>query len=245
MFNASIHWNNEAILKSHWIPALLDLVDQFGRERVYVSVQESGSWDDSKDALRLLKTKLEQLDVRHAIVLDDTTHLEEISRPVVEGEAGWIRTPRGTIELRRVPYLSRLRNLVLQPLHQLVAFGETFDRVLFLNDVVFSTADIFELTSTRNGDYAAACSLDFSTPPHFYDTFALRDAEGLDALMQTWPYFRARKSRQALKSGNAAPVSSCWNGIGEKSSLFPSISVSLLKNIRFLLGRPFPATDTY
>lgn len=33
--------------------------------------------------------------------------------------------------------------------------------------------------------------------------------------MQTWPYFRSRKSRSAIKSGQPVPVASCWNGVGE------------------------------
>lgn len=73
--------------------------------------------------------------------------------------------------------------------------------------------DVLRLFETRGGDYAAACALDFSKPPHFYDTFALRDSEGHDTLMQTWPYFRSRDSRRAVKSGQPVPVASCWNGI--------------------------------
>jgi hypothetical protein len=52
--------------------------------------------------------------------------------------SGWIDTPRGRKELRRIPYLSRLRNWTLQPLLELARQGEKFDKVLFLNDVVFS-----------------------------------------------------------------------------------------------------------
>jgi hypothetical protein len=68
---------------------------------------------------------------------------------------------------------------------------------------------------TNGGEYAAACSLDFSKPPVYYDTFALRDIEGHEHAMQTWPYFKARASRNALVSNvDAVPVTSCWNGIG-------------------------------
>lgn len=57
--------------------------------------------------------------------------------------------------------------------------------------------------------------MDFSRPPAFYDTFALRDAEGHRAMMATWPYFRARESRSALEADMPVPVASCWNGVGE------------------------------
>jgi hypothetical protein len=32
--------------------------------------------------------------------------------------------------------------------------------------------------------------------------------------MQSWPYFRSRASRNALKASEPVPVASCWNGIG-------------------------------
>lgn len=75
------------------------------------------------------------------------------------------------------------------------------------------TQDVIELLSTRSGDYAAACSLDFSKPPHYYDTFALRDSDGDEAVTSTYPYFRSSASRNALISGQPVPVQSCWNGI--------------------------------
>jgi hypothetical protein len=140
VFIASIHWNNEQILRSHWVPALLDLVAHLGKENVYVSVQESGSWDDSKGALRELDEALGKAGVRRRIILDETTHADEIGKtPAAPAdEDGWIRTSRGVEELRRVPYLARLRNLVLEPMEELASTGEAFDRVLFVNDVVFT-----------------------------------------------------------------------------------------------------------
>ena len=69
------------------------------------------------------------------------------------------------------------------------------------------------MLSTRSGNYAAACSLDFAKPPQYYDTFALRDSEGDEAVTATYPYFRSSASRNALISGQPVPVQSCWNGI--------------------------------
>ena len=51
---------------------------------------------------------------------------------------------------------------------------------------------------TNNGNCAAACSLNFSKPPNFYDTFALRDVEGHQRLIMTHPYFMSRESRSAM-----------------------------------------------
>jgi hypothetical protein len=225
IYIASIHWNNEAILRSHWIPALLELVQEIGRENVYVSVQESGSWDDSKGALRYLDAELERLGVNRTIILDPTTHADEISRIPAEDEQGWIHTPRvgpGEKELRRIPYLARLRNEVMKPFYALQqqqqqsgGTYQKFDKILWLNDVVFTPHDIRNLLSTRGGDYAAACSLDFSKPSgaKVYDTFALRDAEGREQIMAQWPYFRAWESRRAVKAGLPVRVRSCWNGM--------------------------------
>lgn len=72
---------------------------------------------------------------------------------------------------------------------------------------------MYRLLGTREGEYAAACALDFKHPPYFYDTFATRDMRGYEPIMDTWPYFRSAASRQAIKHGEAVPVASCWNGM--------------------------------
>ncbi|KAK4697566.1 alpha-1,3-mannosyltransferase, partial [Lecanoromycetidae sp. Uapishka_2] len=210
LFIASIHWNNEQILRSNWNRAILELVEFFGADNVYVSIYESGSWDDTKDALRELDRDLESLRVRRTITLDESTHKDEIQKPFT---TGWIDTPRGKKELRRIPYLAKLRNLVLKPFHTLALEGTKFNKVLFLNDVVFTTEDVSRLLATRDGEYAAACSLDFAKAPHYYDTFALRDSDGHEAVSSTFPYFRSKASRNAILAGQPVPVQSCWNGI--------------------------------
>jgi hypothetical protein len=136
VYIASIHWNNEEILKSHWNDAIIALVDALGRDNVFVTVFESGSWDDSKGALRELDAALESKNVKRNITLSETTHKDEMS--VLDKGPGWVDTSRGKRELRRIPYLARLRNWSLEPLQELARQGERFDKVLFLNDVVFS-----------------------------------------------------------------------------------------------------------
>ncbi|KAL8741260.1 MAG: hypothetical protein Q9190_006116 [Brigantiaea leucoxantha] len=138
IFISSIHWNNEAVLRSNWNAAILDLVQHIGVDKVYVSIYESGSWDDTKGVLRLLDAELQSLGVPRSIILEETTHADEIARSPAPN--GWIDTPRGQKELRRVPYLSRLRNISLKPLSELSENGTTFHKVLFLNDVVFTVS---------------------------------------------------------------------------------------------------------
>ncbi|KAK4099725.1 glycosyltransferase family 69 protein [Parathielavia hyrcaniae] len=212
IFIASLHWNNEEVLRSDWNKGVVDLARSLGPENVFVSVYESGSWDNSTGALRELDRELEKMGVGTKIVLDEETHQDLIAKP--PQEEGWIDAPAyGRKMPRRIPYLSRLRNISLQPLRELAMNGTMFDHVLFLGDVVFSVPDILALLDTNNGHYGAACSLDFSKPPYFYDTFALRDIQGHEHATLTWPYFRASQSRKAMVHAWPVPVSSCWNGI--------------------------------
>lgn len=78
----------------------------------------------------------------------------------------------------------------------------------------FQVEDVISLLNTNDGVYAAACSMDFSKPPSYYDTFALRDSRGNEHTMETWPYFRSAMSRNALLAMSSVPVKSCWNGMG-------------------------------
>ena len=223
IFIAGLPWNNEVIFRTHLINQICDLVHALGIGNVYISIYENGSYDGTKDALRDLHRKLEELGVRSRVVLDETSHEDVVKSRPTEPKAGWIKMERsgfekyqihrGDFALRRIHYLAQLRNRVLEPLAELAEKGEKFDKVLFLNDVVYSSDDILHLLQTRNGKYAAACTLDFETPPAFYDTFALRDADGYPALMGTWPFFRSPASRNAVIANEAVPVRSCWNGV--------------------------------
>ena len=138
IYIASVNWNNELVLRSHWNRALLQLVSELGPENVFVSIYESGSYDNTKGALRELDWELERLRVSRNITLSYVTHEDEIAAPA-RGE-GWIRTPSGKTQLRRIPYLARIRNLSLLPLQDLARKGITFDKILFLNDVVFTVS---------------------------------------------------------------------------------------------------------
>jgi hypothetical protein len=85
------------------------------------------------------------------------------------------------------------------------------------------------LLDTNNGEYAAACGLDFSKPPLYYDTFAVRDSEGHPHIMQTWPYFKSRESRHAVMDNKPVPVKSCWNGI----TVMPVTQFTSATSLRF------------
>lgn len=145
VYIASMHWNNEKILKRHWNDAVVGLARELGPENVFVSVYESGSWDKSKDVLKALDGRLGELGVARNITLSPTTHKDEVN--AVPADEGWVETPKGGTELRRIPYLAALRNRTLRDLLELYKQGVEFDKVLFLNDVVF-TVGIIPLVAT-------------------------------------------------------------------------------------------------
>ncbi|KAI4637920.1 hypothetical protein J4E83_000738 [Alternaria metachromatica] len=211
IYIASQHWNDARLLREHWNNALVALVQELGVENVFVSIYESGSYDYTKGVLEELDAALEPLQVKRSIQLSDRSHADEIAQQPTDH--GWIKASDGETYLRRMPFLATIRNHVFEPLERLAAEGEQFDTILFLNDVVFTPEDVLRLLDTNGGHYAAACSIDFKKPPQFYDTFALRDSSGHEALMQTWPYFRSYASRHAAEKLLPVPVSSCWNGI--------------------------------
>lgn len=222
LFIAAQFWTSEAVLAEFWLQKFLGLVQTLGPENIYVSIIESGSFDNSADAIRWLDGKLGEMGVEKTIVIDPTSHDDAIKAgPLDEHgrvKSGWILTGAANHtdekELRRIPYLSALRNQGLEPMlsmHRLL--GRTFDKILYLNDVYFEPADILTLLATNAGHFDVACGIDFHYPPAFYDTFALRDNEGKGPVMSTFPYFRSAETRGAMLHGVPARVMSCWNGV--------------------------------
>lgn len=140
IFIASMHWTNEQMIRSHWSAAVLDLVAHYGPDNIYISIIESGSMDNSKQALKELDIKLGDLGVERSIELLDATHEDEMAKTP---GPGWIMTSRGEKELRRIPYLSGIRNRVMEKLNTLAdreSNKRTFDKVLWLNDVIFTVS---------------------------------------------------------------------------------------------------------
>jgi hypothetical protein len=219
VFIASLAWNSASILQKEWIPAVLQLIDLLGRDRVYISIVESGSWDETKQVLQGFDRELEQRGVQRRIVLDDATHESLIKAGPPESGRGWLQTPRDRRELRRIPYLAGLRNRALEPLlNQKLAMGSSGNQsthLLFLNDVLFEPRDILKLLDTNGGEYASACGLDYSKGDRFYDTFAMRDyPTGRDVMSIDFPYFAPSLSRTQLRRGDkSVRVNSCWNGV--------------------------------
>ena len=143
VYIVSAQYNSEGILRSSWIPSLLQLVEelQSAQIRVYVAIYESGSVDGTKTVLSDLETSLAKLNVEHDVRLDDESHASAIEKSLAT-PAGWVQTRYGK-ELRRVSFLADIRNRALEPLETLTKAGVGFDRILYLNDVVFSVRFFF------------------------------------------------------------------------------------------------------
>ena len=140
VYIASAQWNSGKLLEAQWIPSLLQLVNELKAANisVFVSIYENGSWDSTKTLLTQLRQTLEDSDVRHQITIDDTSHEQIIVKAQNDPTSeGWLQTAYGK-ELRRISYLAGVRNEALRPLATLNKSGVRFDKILYINDVVFS-----------------------------------------------------------------------------------------------------------
>lgn len=82
--------------------------------------------------------------------MSEVTHKDEVERTPGQYDNGWIRTSSGRKELRRIPYLAGIRNKVMEKLKQLEertdGLGKrSFDKILWLNDVIFTVFSSFIL----------------------------------------------------------------------------------------------------
>lgn len=155
IFIVSVHRNTGKILPA-WSAAVLALVDHLlvstNRDnndaekapKIYFSALESGSQDDTKEKLTELQWHLEQRGVPNTVSLGMTVweQLDEMwARPDPAGprQPGWIWNPEDNVyDLRRITYLARERNRAMEPMWALERErGVKFDKVLWLNDVIF------------------------------------------------------------------------------------------------------------
>jgi hypothetical protein len=132
--------------------------------------------------------------------------------------------PNGQRKLKRIEFLAHVRNRALAPLEdpKSSAYYVHFDRLLYVNDVVFDPIDAANLIFSTNVDetgkakYHAACAADFIDPFKYYDTFATRDDRGNRIGVPIYPWFSAgnTKSRKdVLDQKDAVRVRSCWGGM--------------------------------
>ena len=139
VYIASTQWNSGDLLREHWIPNLIQVVNSLKAANIsiFVSIYENGSWDSTKSTLQQLRQTLEELDVPNHINIDDVSHEQTIAQN--KSMSGWLKTTYGS-EMRRIPYLASVRNKALEPIARLGLSGVKYDKLLYINDVVFSVS---------------------------------------------------------------------------------------------------------
>jgi len=232
---ASLFDPDGSIASGAWGDAVIALVDLLGPDNVFVSIYESDSGQAGPHALDMFKSKLQ---CQHSIETEATFSDDHYSATPL------VRLDDGTIAMKRIAYLAHVRNRALEPLHRNHwSRNETrrhYDKVLYLNDVIFSPAEaallLFATNAKTGADgkatstYRAACAVDFDNPFKFYDTFATRDADGYGSGVPLYPWFTSAGSgisrRDVLQQTDAVRVKSCWGGMVALDAHFFSSSSS-------------------
>ena len=215
------------LIDGSWGQSVLDLIDLLGHDNVFLSIYENDSGDGGTKALERFQDKV---NCQHELVSERHVPLEAF--PV-------ITLPDGAERIKRLTYLSELRNRALRPLD---TSGVTYDKVLYLNDVSFYPIDAAQLLFSTNigsdgrANYSTACSVDFVDYFKFYDTYATRDMEGYSMGVPFYPWFSSAGGAQSrsdvISQKDAVRVKSCWGGM-------------VAFNARFLQStRKPPANDT-
>ncbi|KAH6888372.1 cryptococcal mannosyltransferase 1-domain-containing protein [Coprinopsis sp. MPI-PUGE-AT-0042] len=207
VFIAANHYDSEHMLESHWIPAVLGLVQALGKENVFISIAASRSPDNTLPLLWDFAQLLKKMGVENRIKLEEETHETWANHRPDTGDKGW---------WRRIPFLASVRNRVFEPLDDPKVVNATrgFDKVLFLNDISSRCVeDALTLLNTRGGDYGAACAMYFLIDRKFYDTFVMRDSQQRMVANQANTLTLARDQPAKHSYEDNQSLSSCWNGM--------------------------------
>ncbi|XWW97005.1 hypothetical protein V2A60_004985 [Cordyceps javanica] len=208
---ASMYDKNGRLLGGQWGQQLIDLVNLIGPENAFVSIYENNNAPAGTAALLNFRRRLP---CRHELTYEQQLDLSQFPN---------VTMPDGSKRMKRLAYLTELRNRAMWPLDR---FNETigaFDKVLYLNDVFYRPIDAAQLLFSTNADasgrthYLSACALDYDSPGIFYDSYALRDAEGYGSGSQEYPIFTtagdAISRQDMLGETDAVRVSTCWSGM--------------------------------
>ncbi|KAK4195196.1 cryptococcal mannosyltransferase 1-domain-containing protein [Triangularia verruculosa] len=218
VFIATILYDKNGKLASGpFADRLLKLIHLLGHENVFLSIYENDSGVKGKEALEKLKARIP---CKNSIVSDEHVSLDDFPT---------VTLPDGTKRVKRVAYLAELRNRALRPLDKKdyqdrITGVRTFDKVLYLNDIVFDPVEAAQLLFSTNVDpatgrpsYVAACAMDFWFGHRMYDTYAMRDADGYASYQAIYPFFGGRgrglSRRDVLDNKDAVRVKSCWGGM--------------------------------
>lgn len=195
-----------------WGGAILELIQMLGPENTFLSIYEN----DSPGGAAALEDFEKKVPCKHEIVYDAHVPLTDFAN---------ITMPDGTERMKRLSYLSEMRNRALRPLDK---FREEigvkpFDKVLFVNDIAFNPVDAAQLLFNTNlgpdgrSHYLSVCGLDYNNPFLFYDLYAQRDAEGYSNGLPIFPIFSTAGNglsrADMLAQTDAVRATSCWSGM--------------------------------
>lgn len=206
---ASLYDPDGKLVNGAWGDAVLGLLDLLGNRNVFLSIYENDGNENSRRALQEFEDH-----VQSHRSLTYEKHLSLKGLPTV-------RLPDGSERTKRIAYLAETRNKALAPLDGKA--NQAYDKILFLNDVIFDPLDAAQLLFSTHVDahgkarYNAACAVDFINPFKFYDTFATRDFEGYSMGVPFFPWFTKAghgiSRADVLRGVDAVRVKSCWGGM--------------------------------
>lgn len=194
---------------SELVRLLLALMDSENSANFFVSIYESGSSDGTVGYLRNLDRHLEFMGVPNKIVTGGETRDER----------------------QRIEFMADIRNKAMEPLREST---ETYDHVLWLNDVMFCADGVLQLLAhalpeTKGGLGAdAVCGMDYFWDEFgevsgkngeclFYDRWISHDIAG-NNFGNEKPFVRDGSDspgpgNDRLEAGEPFQVFSCWNGM--------------------------------
>ncbi|KAL3476238.1 cryptococcal mannosyltransferase 1-domain-containing protein [Aspergillus californicus] len=206
---ASLYDNKGDLAGGQWGGRVLKLIELLGEENVFLSIYENDSGSAGAGALHDLDA---QIPCNKSIIFEENLDLDSLDS---------VKDPEGSRRIRRIEYLAEVRNRALRPLD---AHPEIqFDRLLYLNDIIFDPVDALQLLFSTHVDndgiaqYRAACAVDFINPFKFYDTYATRDLQGYGVGLPFFPWFstagNGSSRKDVLAESDAVRVRSCWGGM--------------------------------
>ncbi|KAJ0417030.1 cryptococcal mannosyltransferase 1-domain-containing protein [Aspergillus carlsbadensis] len=208
---ASLYDRGGDIAGGQWGQRILTLIDLLGEENVFLSIYENDSGSAGAGALLDFKA---QVSCNKSIVIEDKLDWADLHAVTVPG---------GSKRVKRIEYLAEVRNRALRPLDTDDPEKMRFDKLLYLNDIIFDPVDALQLLFSTHADenglaqYRAACAVDFINPFKFYDTYATRDLQGYGVGLPFFPWFTTAgngSSRKDVLAGtDAVRVRSCWGGM--------------------------------
>lgn len=236
---ASIYDPEAELATTHWKDSVLALVDLLGYHNVFLSVFENDAGNVAEAALVSFENEVK---CDHEIIFEKHLDPHTVNN---------VTLPNGEQRVKRMAYLAKVRNRALRPLDRT---NTRYDKVLFLNDVIFDPVEAVQLLLATHADnegrtdYRAACAVDFINAFKFYDTFATRDLEGYSMGIPFYPWFttagHGRSRQDVLDQKDAVRVRSCWGGMVAFDAKYLQATLQDVPNLN-VAGENLPLTESF